>query len=84
MAKLGERLHMVEEILKHLSHGPVNRIELAKRLCKSSDVSISCFDELFSFLIIDGDLEKVSEDFRAPFRLTNRGKAFLVWRATHE
>ncbi|HSV49745.1 MAG TPA: hypothetical protein VLH35_05465 [Candidatus Acidoferrales bacterium] len=81
MVEFGERLGMAEGILKELSRGPVRRTELEKRVFRSKDISFSCFSSLFAFLVVDGDIEKVNSDRTAPFRLTEKGKAFLAWRA---
>lgn len=81
MNELSERLGMAEGILKELSRGLLRRTELEKRVFRNRDISYSCFSSLFAFLVVDGDIEKVSADKMAPFRLTDKGKAFLAWRA---
>ena len=81
MGKLNERLEVASAILKVLSHGSLHRIELEKRVLRGSDVSYPCFANMFAFLCRDGDIEKCSLEHTAPFRLTERGKRFLAWRA---
>ena len=81
MTAFGERLDIAAIILKEVSRGPIRRTELEKRVFRNKDVSYSCFGSMFAFLVCDGDLEKVSCAKTAPFRLTDKGKAFLSWRA---
>lgn len=81
MVEFGERLGIAEVILKEVSRGPVRRTELEKRVFRNRDISYSCFSSMFEFLVVDGDIEKVSADKMAPYRLTDKGKAFLTWRA---
>ena len=79
--KLSGRLEVAAIILKEVSRGPIRRIALEKRVLRAHDVSYSCFNSLFDFLLIDGDIEKVSQDKFAPFQITEKGKAFLAWRS---
>jgi len=79
--KLSGRLEVAAIILKEVSRGPIRRIELEKRVLRAHDVSYSCFSSLFDFLLLDGDIEKVSQEKFAPFRITEKGKAFLAWRS---
>ncbi len=80
MTELSERLEIATIILKEVSRGPIRRTELEKRVLRKS-VTYSCFGGMFAFLVSDGDLAKVSSEWRAPFRLTDKGKAFLYWRS---
>ena len=81
MKELSERLAVAEAILRVLSGGSLRRTALEKRVFKSRDVSYSCFSSMFAFLVFDGDVEKVGVEKTAPFRITKKGEAFLVWRA---
>jgi predicted transcriptional regulator len=81
MSDLNMRLEIAEIILREVSRGPIRRIELEKRVFKSRDVTYSCFSNMFAFLVVDGDIVKVSGERTAPFKLTEKGKAFLAWRA---
>jgi predicted transcriptional regulator len=74
-------LEVAEVILKALSVGSLRRTALEKRVFRSRDISRSSFDSMFAFLVSDGDVEKDGVERLAPFRLTERGKAFLVWRS---
>jgi predicted transcriptional regulator len=80
MKDLGEHLEIAEAILKELTRGSLRRTALEKRVFKSKEISYSTFGWMFAFLVADGDIEKVSALHEAPFRLTEKGKAFLVWR----
>ena len=80
--ELGERLGVAEAILRVLSVGSLRRIALEKRVLRGgSDVSYACFEGWFAFLCRDGDIEKSSSAHLAPYRITKKGEAFLVWRA---
>lgn len=81
MTELGVRLQVAEVILKELSRGSVRRCELEKRVFRSRDISYSCFCSMFAFLVVDGDVERVDVGKFSPFRLTEKGKCFLAWRA---
>lgn len=81
MREFGERLQVAEAILRELSRASLRRVDLEKRVLKATDFTHTSFDTMFAFLVCDGDLEKASADHFAPFRLTNRGKDFLAWRA---
>lgn len=82
MRELSERLEVAEAILKELSRGSIRRTALEKRVFKNRDISYSCFSNMFAFLVCDGEIEKCSAERTAPFSLTEKGKAFLTWRAT--
>ena len=79
--ELGGRLGVAEAILKELSRGSVRRTALEKRVCKSTGISYACFSGMFVWLVCDGDVEKCSCDYNAPFRITRKGEASLAWRA---
>jgi predicted transcriptional regulator len=79
--KLSGRLEVAAIILKEVSRGPIRRIELEKRVFRTKEVSYSCFSNMFDFLVMDCDIEKVSQEKFAPFRITEKGKAFLAWRS---
>jgi predicted transcriptional regulator len=79
--ELGERLNVAECILRVLSAGSLRRTALEKKVFRSREISYSCFSCMFAFLVSDGDVEKVSAEHKAPFRLTEKGKAFLEWRS---
>jgi predicted transcriptional regulator len=81
MGEFGERLDVAEAILKTLSYAPMRRTALEKKVFRTKDISYSCFSNMFAFLVCDGDIEKVSAEKTAPFRLTEKGKLFLAWRA---
>ncbi len=81
MGVLTERLEVAEGILKTLSFVPMRRTALEKKVFHNKDISYACFSNMFAFLVIDGDIEKVSAERTAPFRLTEKGKMFLAWRA---
>lgn len=74
-------MEVAEAVLKTLSLGSLRRTALEKRVFKSRDISYSCFSAMFAFLVCDGDIEKAGVERLAPFRLTERGKMFLAWRA---
>ena len=82
MGKLNDRLNIAEAILKGLSRGSFRRTALEKHVFKSSNVSYGEFDRMFAFLCQDGDVEKCSSEHTGAYRLTERGKQFLAWRAS--
>lgn len=75
-----ERLEFARVVLRELSREPLSRTNLEKRVSKQS-VSHACFEGIFSFLVADGDVVKCGSAHLAPYRLTERGKVFLAWRA---
>ena len=77
--ELGAQLDVAEVILKALSRGPLRRTDLENHVV-SKGVSISCFRHKFAWLVVDGDIVKVGVEWTAPFMVTAKGKAFLVWR----
>ena len=81
MKELSERLGVAEAIAKELSRDAVRWTELEKRVRRGKEISYSCYCNMFAFLVFDGDVEKVGVEKTAPFRLTERGKLFLAWRA---
>jgi predicted transcriptional regulator len=81
MGDLIDRLEVAENILKTLSFAPMRRTALEKKLFRTKDVSYACFSNMFAFLVVDGDIEKVTAEKTAPFQLTEKGKLFLAWRA---
>jgi predicted transcriptional regulator len=81
MGEFADRLQVAEDILKALSYAPMRRTALEKKVFRTKDVSYSCFSTMFAFLVVNGDIEKVTAERTAPFRLTEKGKLFLAWRA---
>ena len=71
-------------VLRELSREPLCRTVLEKRSRCKGEMSYACFEGIFRFLVLDGDVVKSGVEHRAPFRLTERGKAFLAWRAQGE
>lgn len=84
MNDLKTRLGFVRVVLRELSREPLSRSALEKRSRSRVEMSFACFEGIFRFLVADGDVEKCGPEHRAPFRLTERGKAFLVWRSCGE
>jgi hypothetical protein len=78
MGELVERLGVAHAILKTLSYGPMRRTALEKRLFRTKDISYACFSNMFAFLVVDGDIEKVSAERTAPYQLTEKGKLFWL------
>jgi len=76
------RLEFARVVLRELSRGPLSHTDLEKR--SRGEMSYACFERIFRFLVEDGDVVKCGPEHTAPFRLTERGKACLVWRATGE
>lgn len=81
MNDLKVRLGFARVVLRELSRESLSRTVLEKRSCSRGEMSFACFEGIFRFLVEDGDIEKCGDEHRAPFRLTERGKAFLAWRA---
>jgi predicted transcriptional regulator len=81
MGDLVDRLEVAENILKTLSYAPMRRTALEKKVFRTKDISYACFSNMFAFLVVDGDIEKVTADKLSPFKLTEKGKLFLAWRA---
>ena len=78
---MSKRLDVGRVILKELSRGSVGRTELEGRVTHGTGVSHAVFDGMFVWLVRDGDIEKCSGEHLAPFRITKKGEAGLVWRA---
>lgn len=76
-----ERLDVAKIILQELSREPLCRSVLSDR-SNLKGVSHGSFEPAFTFLISDGDVAKCGVEHRAPFRVTEKGKAFLVWRGS--
>lgn len=74
-----ERLNVAKIILLELSKKPLQYSVLRDK-AKVKGVTPSIFASAFAFLVADGDVEKCGSAHRAPFRVTERGKAFLAWR----
>jgi Predicted transcriptional regulator len=81
MGDITHRLDVAEGILKTLSYAPMRRTTLEKKVFRTKDISYSCFSSMFAFLLCDGDIEKVTAEKTAPYKLTEKGKKFLAWRA---
>jgi len=81
MGDITDRLEVAEGILKTLSYAPMRRTALEKKVFRTKDISYSCFSAMFAFLVCDGDIEKVTAEKTAPYKLTEKGKKFLEWRA---
>lgn len=83
MRSLTDRLEFARVVLRALSRGPLSRTALEKSVIRGS-VSHACFEGIFKFLVDDGDIEKCGVEHRAPFRITEKGNLFLVWRSSGE
>jgi predicted transcriptional regulator len=81
---LKTRLEFARVVLRELSREPLSRSVLEKRSRSRVEMSFACFEGIFRFLVADGDIEKCGPEHRAPFRITEKGKAFLAWRAMGE
>ena len=81
MKELSQRLEVAKTILHTLSGGSFGRSELEKRVYHSSDITTARFRCILTFLLNDGDIEKLPGDRFSPYRITEKGKVFLVWRA---
>ena len=84
MNDLKTRLGFARVVLRELSRGPLQHTVLEKRSRSRGEMSYACFEGIFRFLVEDGDVEKCGPEHNAPFRITEKGKAGLVWRATGE
>ena len=73
------RLEFARVVLRELSRGPLCYTAL-KMYASKQDISPACFEGIFRFLVEDGDVEKCGSEHCAPFRITERGRAFLVWK----
>ena len=82
MKDLRSRLEFARVVLRELSREPLSYSVLEKRSRSQSEISYACFESIFRFLVEDGDVEKCGSEHRAPFRITEKGKAFLAWIAT--
>lgn len=76
MRNLEERLRYAKVVLREVSREPCSRTFLAKRFIQASG-SPASFESIFSFLRVNGYVEKVSAAHRAPYRITERGRRFL-------
>ena len=76
------RLEFARVVLRELSREPVSYSVLEKRSRLHGEMSYACFEGIFRFLVEDGDVVKCGPEHRAPFRITEKGEAFLVWRAS--
>jgi predicted transcriptional regulator len=84
MKALRINLERIQVILHELSRGSMCRTRLEKRFVQKTSGSLATFKATFRFLVEDGCIEKCSAEHRAPFRITEKGKAFLAWRVTNE
>lgn len=84
MRELKERLELAGVVLRELSREPLSHTILEKKVRNRGGATYATFEGIFRFLIDDGDIEKCGVELRAPFRITERGKAFLAWRASGE
>jgi predicted transcriptional regulator len=80
MKELSQRLHVASIILEVLSKGSARRSELEKRIFHSSDITLSRFRCIMAFLLQDGDIVKLEGDRFTPYKITEKGEAFLAWR----
>jgi predicted transcriptional regulator len=80
---LKTRLEFARVVLRELSREPLSHTVLERR-CTRGEMSFACFQGIFRFLVADGDVEKCGPEHRAPFRITEKGQMFLVWRAQGE
>jgi len=73
-------LNFAKIVLMELERlGPLGRTQLEKRtLIKAgSGATRARFDGVFEFLKEHGYVEKASEGYRAPYRITEKGRRFL-------
>ena len=76
-------MKFAEAVLHELEREPCSRTNLEKRVARKM-VSHACFNGILCFLVDDGDVEKCGVEHLAPFRITEKGKAFLAWRICDE
>jgi DNA-binding PadR family transcriptional regulator len=81
MKVLKENIERMRAVLCALSRGSMSRTALEKRFVQKTSGSPATFEATFRFLVEDGCIEKCGVEHRAPFRMTEKGKAFLAWRA---
>ncbi len=84
MKALKENIERMRVVLCELSQCSLTYTALGKRFIQKTSGSIANFESSFRFLVEDGCIEKCSVEYRAPFRITQKGKAFLAWRASNE
>ena len=77
-------LERVRVVLRELSRGSMTYTALGKRFVQKTSGSSATFEATFRFLVEDECIEKCGLEQRAPFRITDKGKAFLAWRACNE
>ena len=77
MNDLMSRLELARVVLHELTRGPLSRTSLEKRV---PNVSHACFEGIFKFLVEDGNIKKCGVEHLAPWRITEKGRAGLVWR----
>jgi predicted transcriptional regulator len=81
MKLLRTHLERIRVILRELSRSSMRRTRLEKRFIQKTSGSPANFKTTFRFLVEDGCIEKCGAERRAPFRITEKGKAFLDWRS---
>lgn len=72
-----EKLRLARIVLNQLQRaGQLRRTELEKRTVKQCGTHAT-FEAIFRYLLRNGYVEKTSNEFRAPYRMTEKGKKFL-------
>lgn len=84
METLRKHIERMRVVLCELSQGSLSRTVLEIRFIQKTCGSKAAFTFTFKFLVADGCIEKCGVEHRAPFRITEKGKAFLVWRGSND
>ncbi len=73
---LKTRLGITKVILRLLSRQPTSRVELTRHAIRHGG-SYASFNAIFSFLRVEGYVEKCGSELRAPYRITEKGLKML-------
>ncbi len=74
-----EAIRVMSVILRDASRAPLARTTLRDRACPKG-ISYATFENVFDFLVSDGNIKKVNLKKRAPYGITEKGRKFLAWR----
>ncbi len=79
MPTKAETIRVMGVILREVSRQPLTRSNLRDKTTPKG-ISYATFEAVLVFLAHDGNVEKSGPEHRAPYRITEKGLKFLVWR----
>ncbi len=79
MPTRAETIRVMGVVLREVSRKPLSRSKLRNRAAHEG-ISYATFEAILDYLADDGNVEKCGPQHRAPYRITEKGVRFLVWR----